>query len=89
MRERDPKEERFLHLVAAARTETNRQAIFHATPTGNGTVQISHPALPNGGILADDMEEIISLAQRRRIDIVGYLEDGGRRFKIRQNSCAE
>jgi hypothetical protein len=86
---RDPKEERFLQLVAAARTEPQGQATFVATPTGNGSVRISHPALPGGGILADDMTEIINLAQRRRIDIVGYLDDGGRRFKIRQNGCSE
>lgn len=86
---RDPKEARFLQLVAAARTEPQGQATFVATPTGNGSVRISHPALPDGGILAEDMTEIINLAQRRRIDIVGYLDDGGRRFKIRQNGCSE
>lgn len=89
MSTRDPKEERFLQLVAASRTEPQGQATFVATPTGNGSVRISHPALPNGSILADNIAEIISLAQHRRIDIVGYLDDGGRRFKIRQNGCSE
>ena len=86
---RDPKEERFLQLVAASRSEHGGQATFLATPTGNGSVWISHPGLPGGSILAEEMAEIISLAQQRRIDIVGYLDDGSRRFKIRQQGCAE
>ena len=86
---RDSKEERFLQLVAASRSEQGGQTTFLATPTGNGSVRISHPALPGGSILAEEMAEIISLAQQRRIDIVGYLDDGSRRFNIRQQGCAE
>jgi hypothetical protein len=86
---RDPKEERFFQLVAASRSEHGGQATFLATPTRNGSIRISHPGLPGGSILAEEMAEIISLAQQRRIDIVGYLDDGSRRFKIRQQGCAE
>lgn len=86
---RDPKEERFLQLVAASRAEPQGKVDFVATPAGDGSVRISHPALPEGSIFAEDIAEIIELAQLRRIDIVDYLDDGSRRFKIRQNGCAD